>query len=236
MCRMVGVISKTEVEIKDWLPGLEDQARNGKKNPHGDGYGIAFYKDGTLHMRREISPVWERKTDFDNDRSKLVILHARKASRGGITLDNVHPFSSKLDDENLVFCHNGTIKDIEEVNGDIPSEDITDSKVFFEIFLKKFEMTGDIVTSVLETIRTIRDNCRDITSMNSFFSDGKRLIAVRYCLKNEEYYRMGYRELGGNGYAITTEEYPGYGTDDWTWLENRTVNVFTPDSLKTFTP
>ena len=236
MCRMMAVISKHHKNVNDWIEPLIYQSRYGTKNPHGDGYGIAFYENGQLHTRREIAPIWERKTDFTGDSGNILILHTRKASKGSINLNNVHPFTATTDNDSFVFCHNGTIFDIDKLR---PSktpeyEDISDSRIFFELFLNKFELSGDMVEAVQSTVSDIATNCSSITSLNSFFSDGKKLVVVRYCLDEEDYYTLGYSklEVPEEGFVITTQQYD----DDlqWQWLKNKTVNVFQADICEEF--
>ena len=236
MCRMMAVISKQLETVKDWIEPLVHQSRYGTKNPHGDGYGIAFYENGQLHTRREVSPIWKRKTDFTGDSGRILILHTRKASKGSINLNNVHPFTATTDDDSFVFCHNGTIFDIDQLR---PSktpkyEDTSDSRIFFELFLNKYELTGDFVEAVQSTVSDIAATCSHITSMNAFFSDGKRLIVVRYCLAEEDYYTLGYSKLRGSddGFIITTQQYD----DDlqWCWLKNKTITVFQADVFEQF--
>jgi len=133
MCRMMAVISKRLEVVEDWIEPLVQQSRYGTKHPHGDGYGVAFYESGQLHTRREVAPIWERKTDFSGDAGKILILHTRKASKGSINLNNVHPFTATTDDDSFVFCHNGTIFDIDKLNPSKTTdyEDTSDSRIFF---------------------------------------------------------------------------------------------------------
>jgi predicted glutamine amidotransferase len=70
--------------------------------------------------------------------------------------------------------------------------------------------------------------------MNSFFSNGKQLIAVRYCLDEEDYYTLGYTKLrdSDDGYVITTQQYDD--KTSWQWLENKTITVFQSDGFQQF--
>jgi glutamine amidotransferase len=233
---MMAVISKRLEVVEDWIEPLVQQSRYGTKHPHGDGYGVAFYESGQLHTRREVAPIWERKTDFSGDAGKILILHTRKASKGSINLNNVHPFTATTDDDSFVFCHNGTIFDIDKLNPSKTTdyEDTSDSRIFFELFLNKYEFSGDFVEAVRSTVSDIAATCSSITSMNSFFSNGKQLIAVRYCLDEEDYYTLGYTKLrdSDDGYVITTQQYDD--KTSWQWLENKTITVFQSDGFQQF--
>jgi glutamine amidotransferase len=233
---MMAVISKRLEVVEDWIEPLVQQSRYGTKHPHGDGYGVAFYESGQLHTRREVAPIWERKTDFSGDAGKILILHTRKASKGSINLNNVHPFTATTDDDSFVFCHNGTIFDIDKLNPSKTTdyEDASDSRIFFELFLNKYEFSGDFVEAVRSTVSDIAATCSSITSMNSFFSNGKQLIAVRYCLDEEDYYTLGYTKLrdSDDGYVITTQQYDD--KTSWQWLENKTITVFQSDGFQQF--
>jgi len=150
-------------------------------------------------------------------------------------LNNVHPFTATVDDESFVFCHNGTIFDIDLLK---PSkapdyEDRSDSRIFFERFLDQYALTGDFVEAIQTTVSVIANTCSSITSLNSFFSDGKSLVVVRYCLKEEAYYTLGYTRLrgGDDGFVITTQPYDNKSS--WQWLENQTMSVFKPGGMQT---
>ncbi len=236
MCRMMGVISNRLESVEDWIEPLVHQSRYGNKNPHGDGYGIAFFENGQLHTRREVAPIWERKTDFSTDAGKILILHTRKASKGSINLNNVHPFTATTDDHSFVFCHNGTVFDIDKLRPSKKPEydDSSDSRIFFELFLNQYDLMGDFVEAVRTTVSDIASTCSSITSMNALFSDGKRLVVVRYCLDEEVYYTLGYTPLKGpdKGYLITTQQYDDH--TPWKWLDNKTITVFEPDGFEQF--
>ncbi|HPF16667.1 MAG TPA: class II glutamine amidotransferase [Thermotogota bacterium] len=236
MCRMMGIISQHLEHVEDWIEPLVHQSRFGLKSPHQDGYGIAFFEKGQLHTRREVSAIWQRKTDFSEDYGKILILHTRKASKGTLNLNNVHPFTATLDDESFAFCHNGTIFDIEKLKPSktAESEKSSDSRIYFEYFLDHFELSGDFVEAVRSTVSDIKAGCSSITSLNSLFTDGKQLIAVRYCLTEEGYYTLGFCPLRGttDGYVITTQPYEDH--IQWQWLANKTITCFGPDGFQTF--
>jgi len=233
---MIGVITKNEENVNEWLEPLSYQSKYGKKSPHNHGYGVAYYENGQLHTRRELAPIWERKTDFTNDSGTIIILHSRQASKGSINLNNVHPFTATVDEGSFVFCHNGTIHDIDKlkVSRVLEGEEISDSRILFEHFQMHFELTGDFIESIKTTIDETASKCSRIASMNSLFSDGKSLVAVRYCLEEEDYFSLGYTPLKEpkKGFAITTQKYDDI--NKWTWMKNKTINVFTPDSVESF--
>ena len=236
MCRMMGIISQHLEPVEDWIEPLVHQSRFGLKSPHQDGYGIAFFENGQLHTRREVSAIWQRKTDFTGDYGKILILHTRKASKGAVNLNNVHPFTATSDDESFAFCHNGTIFDIEKLKPSKTAEDEnrSDSRIYFEYFLDQYELSGDFVEAVHSTVLDISTTCSSITSLNALFTNGKQLIAVRYCLAEEAYYTLGFSPLtsNSNGHVITTQPYEGQ--IQWQWLSNKTITCFGPDGFQTF--
>jgi len=110
--------------------------------------------------------------------SRLFIAHLRKASVGGKTVANAHPFQYK----NWVFAHNGgTNKEklLECLNGTyrnaIQSE--TDSEIFFLLIMQFYEETKDLVAALRQTISRIKT--MEYRGLNFLLSDGQSMYAYR---------------------------------------------------------
>ncbi|HQG97015.1 MAG TPA: class II glutamine amidotransferase [Thermotogota bacterium] len=225
MCRMLGVISSKPQRIGLWIPALEIQAKTGMHHPHSDGYGVAFYKDRTLHLRHEVRPVWERSPIVNEDETgTCLVMHARKASKGATTLDNVQPFYARSDDWQLVYCHNGTVRDIDRLDGseEFLEKGLLDSAVMFHRLIDSLPFYDDLPACMMALILEVEGQCRNWTSLNALFSNGTSLGAVRSCAVEEDYYTL-YVGRGADHAVVSTEPFGAY---EWALIPNRTLWIF----------
>lgn len=116
MCELLGMSANVPTDICFSFTGLI--RRSGSTGPHKDGWGITFYEgkgsrtfcDPTPGVRSEIAKLVAHYPI----KSRLVISHIRRASRGPVCLENTHPFTRELWGANWTFAHNGTLKNIKE--------------------------------------------------------------------------------------------------------------------------
>lgn len=160
---------------------------NKEKGPgswtHGDGWGIAYLdENGEWQIKKSTKAIYEDSAtkELKNVKTNLVILHMRKASSGGISYNNTHPF--KAYDQNLgevIFCHNGSLK--EEIKFDSEYEPIgeTDSeKLFYSILtdLKKDSRRNTAERVIIKNFCTYQK----LGGTNIIFSTKeKTIVAVR---------------------------------------------------------
>jgi glutamine amidotransferase len=104
MCRFVAVIARENMEMRKYLEFLKRQASNGKRSPHGDGFGYWILGDSE-YFYHSTTPVWKHTIPIPNGR--IAFLHARKRGKTGapIEINNVHPFIY----QGSVFMHNGIV-------------------------------------------------------------------------------------------------------------------------------
>lgn len=90
--------------------------RGGKTGPHGDGWGIAFYERRGCRLFHDPSPsAHSPMAEFIQGfpiKSKNVIAHIRRASKGTVCVENTHPFHRELWGRSWVFAHNGLVHGI----------------------------------------------------------------------------------------------------------------------------
>lgn len=97
---------------------LHEFARHGGlTGPHQDGWGIANYaEDGAVRLYKEAEPAsdseWVEFIETHRMRSTIVVSHIRRATHGGRSLMNTHPFRRELGGSCHVFAHNGDLPDI----------------------------------------------------------------------------------------------------------------------------
>ena len=106
MCELLGMSANVPTDICFSFSGLLE--RGGRTGPHKDGWGISFYegkgcrsfKDSLPSCESEIANLVKRYPM----KSQAVISHIRQANRGGIKLENTHPFQRELCGAYLDVC------------------------------------------------------------------------------------------------------------------------------------
>ena len=188
MCRFLAVISTKKFDVEPYLRELENQAKNGKKSPHGDGWGL-WMKDSERYVHyRETKPIWERNVKFG--KAQILLAHARKKGKKGvrISLVNTHPFVKNKS----AFMHNGIIyidgEKVDSVQGE------TDSEIFFYLILEK---------GIQNAVRYITSKY-SFTSLNSVLFHSGKMYVLKYVKDNENYHNIFLRREG-NKLIISTE-------------------------------
>ncbi len=198
MCRIIGAVSAGKVEVEEYLLKSEcslfAQAVKGKQ---GDGWGLAWYVEGSPRVVKSEKPVYEDRDAFEKTAreisSKILVAHVRKASNPKnlpremiIGLEHTQPFQYR----NRVFAHNGVIRVPDEamsflgdykaiVNGN------NDSEVYFALLMKEWDKFGSVHKALrsLEEIlqkaleKSDKDHPNPFSSLNAVFSDGEKLYA-----------------------------------------------------------
>jgi glutamine amidotransferase len=79
---------------------------------------LAFYDGKYAQIHREVTPAayseWMSFLLNHDIYSNCVISHIRKATQGGVNLQNTQPFSRECHGVRHVFSHNGNLKDFKE--------------------------------------------------------------------------------------------------------------------------
>ncbi len=188
MCRFLAVISTEQFDVEPYLRELENQAKNGKNSPHGDGWGLWMKSPAGYVHYRETRPIWERDVKFG--KAQILLTHARKKGEKGarISLVNTHPFVKN----NSAFMHNGIIhmegERMEGVQGE------TDSEMLFHLLLEK---------GIRNAVRYVMSKYL-FTSLNSVFFHDDRMYVIKYVRDNEDYHSI-YLRREGNKLIISTE-------------------------------
>jgi len=178
MCRLFGFRSVIPSRVHASLLAAEN-ALGAQSNAHPDGWGVAFYVDGSPHVTKSPThalgdQLFHRLSGLVS--SETVLAHVRKATQGSNTVLNCHPFQFGR----WVFAHNGDIPGFSEglmprlreaisprlrpfVLGD------TDSETIFFIFLTALERRSprgkrpelsDVIATVQSTLETVRSLCQ----------------------------------------------------------------------------
>lgn len=147
MCRLFGFRSVIPSQVHRSLLAAEN-ALGVQSNEHPDGWGVAFYVDGSPHVTRSPTTalgdaLFHRLSGVVS--SETVLAHVRKATQGSRTIFNCHPFQYGR----WVFAHNGDIPNFEAKREALLGEVLprfrrfilgeTDSEILFFVFLSALE-------------------------------------------------------------------------------------------------
>lgn len=143
MCRLFGFRSKYNLDPHHILLTAENAILL-QSYDHPDGWGIAYYKNGTPFVHKGIEPAFQ-DTTYQAISSAVSghvgVVHIRRATVGNVSDLNTHPFHYGK----WVFAHNGTISkflDVKHFFEDAIDEELlpflkgaTDSEHCFFLFL-----------------------------------------------------------------------------------------------------
>jgi predicted glutamine amidotransferase len=202
MCRLFGFRSAIPSQVHTSLLQAEN-ALGAQSNAHPDGWGVAYYVDGSPHVTKSPThalgdQLFHRLSGLVS--SETVLAHVRKATQGSKGVLNCHPFQFGR----WVFAHNGDIPGFSEGLGPLLREQIaprlrrfvlgdTDSETIFFIFLSLLETVtplsqrpelADVIGAVQETLERIRAACQrhvaDAAVLLTFIvTDGDVMVATQ---------------------------------------------------------
>ncbi|MCH8097494.1 MAG: class II glutamine amidotransferase [Proteobacteria bacterium] len=114
MCELFAISSRLPATVSLSLKTLAEHG--GGSAPHADGWGIAYYRDGDARVIKDTSAAhdsdWARFVQSRGLSSTTIISHIRGATRGGVRLQNTHPFARELGGRMHVLAHNGTLEGV----------------------------------------------------------------------------------------------------------------------------
>jgi glutamine amidotransferase len=178
MCRLFGFRSVIPSQVHASLVDAEN-ALGAQSNAHPDGWGVAYYVDGSPHVTRSPThalgdQLFHRLSGLVS--SETVLAHVRKATQGSKSLLNCHPFQFGR----WVFAHNGDIPGFADGLAPLLREEIaprlrrfvlgdTDSETIFFIFLTLLQNQtpssqrpdlASVVGAVQATLERVRSVCQ----------------------------------------------------------------------------
>jgi predicted glutamine amidotransferase len=147
---------------------------------HDSGWGMAVYEraDGAEARLERFPQAAYADGEFMGAtglRGRIFNVHVRRATMGGLTLDNTHPFCLGSNS----FCHNGTVLDFNRLlEPGVPrAAGETDSEHVFNFMMCDFD-PGDVVGSLRRTMTAVVERST-LSGLNFLFSDGERLYAYK---------------------------------------------------------
>ncbi|ENM5925810.1 class II glutamine amidotransferase [Vibrio mimicus] len=186
MCELLGMSANVPTDICFSFTGL--MQRGGRTGPHRDGWGIAFYEGKGFRTFKDPNPSSQSKiaelVQQYPIKSCAVISHIRQANRGGVSLENTHPFTRELWGHYWTFAHNGQLTDYQELaTGRHRPVGQTDSEWAFCWLLNQMEQKypegPQDWSEMLRYVAQCCDSLRPLGVFNMLLSNGEYVMA--YC-------------------------------------------------------
>jgi predicted glutamine amidotransferase len=179
MCRVFGCVAAEPASIRYELVEAENPLIR-QSEDHDSGWGMAVYEraNGLDPLLVRFPEAAHGDGDFPGattKRGRIFNAHVRRATMGGLTAANTHPFSLG----SYSFGHNGTIMRWPRLlePGVTPPAGDTDSEAFFNFLMAHYD-ASDPIASLRRAIRTTVERS-PFSGLNFLFSDGDRLFAYR---------------------------------------------------------
>ena len=180
MCQLLGLNANTPTDVVFSFTGFSTRA-----SEHKDGFGIAFFEGAGARLFVDAqdargSPVAEMVRRYPI-KSCNILAHIRKATQGGIALENTHPFVRELWGRYWVFAHNGNLADYApRLHASFRPVGATDSERAFCWLMQELAKAHASVPPVAELTATLRELARAPATHGSFnflLSNGQALWA-----------------------------------------------------------
>ena len=195
MCRMYASVGPTGPPAEELL-AFRGLCERGCGGPHDDGWGIVGYREpGAPHtLGKSIEPA-DRDKSYEVAAHEaaaypLVVAHLRKASLGGRTFENTHPFTMGP----WTFAHNGTLDATYVQRFGAPNQDLNDSRVFFQRL--HGHLDRDPLQALRLTLREVQEQRFPYDSLTVLLTDGRRLWAMREVREDHAYYELHWQRRG----------------------------------------
>jgi predicted glutamine amidotransferase len=177
MCRLFAAAASNPVDVSFELLRSDNSVLR-QSEAHDSGWGSVYYTPQGEEVNRfpQAAHADESFDDLTSGRARLIMVHVRRATIGGLSLENTHPFTRGP----YSYCHNGTIlkaSELEPLADCRPAGD-TDSERFFNLLMTDFD-SGDVIASLRRAVERTCDTCR-FSALNFLFCDGRRMYAYRF--------------------------------------------------------
>ena len=225
MCRILGCVAAEPTSIEHELLHAENPLIR-QSEEHDSGWGMAVYRraggeEPELVRFPEAAHADGEFRRATSMRGRIFNAHLRRATMGGLTLVNTHPFLLG----EYSFSHNGTVIRYPSLlkHGVARPHGETDSEAMFNWLMAHYD-AADPRGSLRRLVTTCIDSSA-FSGLNFLFSDGERLYA----------YKLGIFELHWlvrPGQALVSSEVitPNEG---WHTVQQDVLLVLDPDNLET---
>ena len=179
MCRVLGSVARRPASLRHELTEAPNPLIR-QAEEHDSGWGMALHPEpdgGAPDVRRFVraahaDPGFQAATQATG---RIFNVHVRRATMGGLTLENTHPFVRGP----VALGHNGTVLHHHRLlePGVRPPLGQTDTEHLFEHLMRDWD-PGDVAGSLRATVRAVIARSR-FSGVNLLLSDGRRLHAYR---------------------------------------------------------
>lgn len=193
-----------------------ERRAKGKEHRHEDGWGAVWLQDGALERRRRAQSCLEDPAlgEIGSLLTPLLVLHARRASRGEPSVENTHPFLVELGGCPWALVHNGSVDDLGPLARlpGVPFRGDTDSERLLHHLLARFEpeRAEDSLREALEAIGRY-------TALNSILVTHDRFYAIAWPhprTTRRRYFTLWQGE-GPGLLVVSSEPVAGLGCESW---------------------
>ncbi|MCF8155902.1 MAG: class II glutamine amidotransferase [Rhodoferax sp.] len=188
MCELFAMSTRVPSTI---TLSLEEFSRHGgQTGPHKDGWGIAWYEQGDVHLLKEATSASTSRTiqyiKENPFHSALVLCHIRKATQGDVASRNCQPSLRELGGVWHSFAHNGNLKGLQGdprfTTGSYQPVGETDSEYAFCVLLGRMETLWrpnqmPSYEARLAVVQAFAADLRELGPANFLYSDGEVLFA-----------------------------------------------------------
>jgi predicted glutamine amidotransferase len=223
MCRVFGCVAADPITVRHDLLEADNPLIH-QSEEHDSGWGMSVYKRGDGDEPRclrlpEAAFEDDEFVEATEMRGRIFNVHVRRATMGGLTPENTHPFCLGP----YSFCHNGTIMRYPKLLGpDVAKpRGQTDSEAFFNFLMRDFD-DGHPRRSFRTAIRELIKRS-PFSGINFLFSDGYKLYA----------YKLGIFELhwaARRGSLVVSSERLT-NDDQWHSVQDDVLLVLDPEQL-----
>src|SRR3954465_6783849 len=137
MCRVFGCVASEPVSIRHELLEAENPMIR-QSEDHDSGWGMAAYERNDGASPRLVRFPKAAHTDEEfraaaGTRGRIFNVHVRRATMGGLSLENTHPFTLGV----YSFSHNGTVLEFPRLltRGVAKPKGETDSEALFNVLM-----------------------------------------------------------------------------------------------------
>lgn len=244
MCRLLGYQGRARALRRELLDEPNSMLRQSQCDrdmcqPNDDGWGFGFESDGRLEIvKRPCAPAGDAAfARMAGTTFHRVMLHIRRASVGGASAENTHPWSY---DNQIIFAHNGSVYGFDSVRDEAMASlpvawrrqisGTTDSEFAMVTFIRFLGTVSNEVESYRRAFsQTVADMRRwsekagadRLPKLNFMILTRHLLMATRVV------HSLGYY-VTDDGVVITSESLRD--GDGWTPLKDETVMAVRPDA------
>jgi predicted glutamine amidotransferase len=189
MCELLGLTSSVPATVNLSLSALAEHGATA--GTYADGWGVGYYEQQDVRLIKEAAAAanseWVQFIANHNLRSRLVIAHTRRATRGLRTYPNAQPFVRELAGRVHLFAHNGDLPGIFD-SSLLTSERFnpigeTDSERAFCALLGRMALAwgqrnqAPTLHERFRIVSSFADQLRALGPANFLYSDGELLFA-----------------------------------------------------------